>query len=203
MATTFPTTPLIEEWDGSAGPITVSRPLWPADVSGLGAVSAELSGSGAFGRPASSFNCGNYYNVDLGSPDQEMWMAWSGNNPGIEFWLRVNNVHDPTLVSAYTCRFPGLGSSGLGTFSRYQAGVGYITLGENRIAVRFSYERKDASGQWFRSYGSENWEFDENGLMRARHASINDSRITESERKFRWPQGRRPDDHPGLSDLGL
>lgn len=74
---------------------------------------------------------------------------------------------------------------------------------ENRIAVRFAYEWRDDSGQWFRSYGNENWEFSAQGLMQARHASINDLPITEAERKFHWPQGRRPDDHPGLSDLGL
>ena len=73
----------------------------------------------------------------------------------------------------------------------------------NRIAVRFAYEWHDDSGNWFRSYGNENWEFDENGLMRLRFASINDLPIKESERKYRWPPGRRPDDHPGLSDLGL
>mgnify|MGYP003592939134 CR=1 FL=1 len=73
----------------------------------------------------------------------------------------------------------------------------------NRIAVRFAYEWHDADGNWFRSYGNENWEFAENGLMRRRIASINDLAIAEAERKFRWPQGRRPDDHPGLSDLGL
>ena len=73
----------------------------------------------------------------------------------------------------------------------------------NRIAVRFAYEWHDDSGHWFRSYGNENWEFDELGLMRRRHASINDVIISEAERKFRWPLGRRPDDHPGLSDLGL
>lgn len=73
----------------------------------------------------------------------------------------------------------------------------------NRIAVRFAYEWHDDSGNWFRSYGNENWEFDENGLMQKRFASINDLAITESERKFHWPQGRRPDDYPGLSDLGL
>ena len=73
----------------------------------------------------------------------------------------------------------------------------------NRIAVRFAYEWHDDSGTWFRSYGNENWEFDENGLMRRRHASINDLPIAEADRLFRWPQGRRPDDHPGLSDLGL
>jgi len=74
---------------------------------------------------------------------------------------------------------------------------------EDRIAVRFAYEWHDDSVQWFRSYGNENWEFDSNGLMRRRVASINDAPITESERKYRWPLGRRPDDHPGLSALGL
>jgi nuclear transport factor 2 (NTF2) superfamily protein len=73
----------------------------------------------------------------------------------------------------------------------------------NRIAVRFAYECHDASGNWFRSYGNENWEFAENGLMRIRHTSINDVPIKESERKYHWPLGRRPDDHPGLSELGL
>jgi nuclear transport factor 2 (NTF2) superfamily protein len=74
---------------------------------------------------------------------------------------------------------------------------------ENRIAVRFAYEWHDDSGQWFRSYGNENWEFDAGGYMARRIASINDLPIKESERKYRWPAGRRPDDHPGLSDLGL
>lgn len=73
----------------------------------------------------------------------------------------------------------------------------------HRIAVRFAYEWQDDSGQWFRSYGNENWEFDNNGLMQTRHASINDLPIAESERKFLWEQGIRPDDHPGLSELGL
>jgi uncharacterized protein len=74
---------------------------------------------------------------------------------------------------------------------------------ENRIAVRFAYEWHDDSGSWYRSYGNENWEFDANGLMRARHASINDLPIRDADRKYRWPLGRRPDDHPGLSELGL
>jgi len=73
----------------------------------------------------------------------------------------------------------------------------------NRIAVRFAYECHDDSGQWYRSYGNENWEFDETGLMRARYACINDLPIKESDRKYHWPLGRRPDDHPSLSDLGL
>ena len=73
----------------------------------------------------------------------------------------------------------------------------------NRIAVRFAYEWHDDSGNWFRSYGNENWEFDDHGLMRFRYACINDLPIKESERKYHWPLGRRPDAHPGLSDLGL
>ncbi len=73
----------------------------------------------------------------------------------------------------------------------------------NRIAVRFAYEYHDDSGQWFRAYGNENWEFAEDGLMRRRIASINEHTITPEERKFHWPAGRRPDNHPGLSDLGL
>ena len=73
----------------------------------------------------------------------------------------------------------------------------------NRIAVRFAYESHDDSGNWFRSYGNENWEFDDDGLMRVRLASINDLPIHESERKYHWPLGRRPDDHLGLSDLGF
>ena len=72
-----------------------------------------------------------------------------------------------------------------------------------RIAVRFAYEWQDENGQWYRSYGNENWQFDDQGLMAERHASINDLPISEAERLFRWPQGRRPDDHPGLSELGL
>ncbi len=74
---------------------------------------------------------------------------------------------------------------------------------ENRIAVRFVYEWRDDSGNWFRSYGNENWEFNERGLMQRRIASINDLPIREADRKFHWPLGRRPDEHPGLSDLGL
>ena len=74
---------------------------------------------------------------------------------------------------------------------------------DNRIAVRFAYEWHDDSGHWYRSYGNENWEFDDDGLMRVRHASINDLPIEESGRRYHWPIGRRPDDHPGLSELGL
>ena len=73
----------------------------------------------------------------------------------------------------------------------------------NRIAVRYAYEWHDDSGNWFRTFGNENWEFDGNGLMARRYACLNDMPIREAERKFHWPLGRRPDDHPGLSDLGL
>jgi len=72
-----------------------------------------------------------------------------------------------------------------------------------RIAVRFAYEYRDDSGHWFRAYGNENWQFDAGGLMERRIASINEHPIGEADRKFRWPLGRRPDDHPGLSELGL
>ena len=77
------------------------------------------------------------------------------------------------------------------------------TFAGNRIAVRFAYEYHDDSGQWFRAYGNENWEFDEDGLMQRRLASINEHPIKEADRKFHWPLGRRPDDAPELSDLGL
>lgn len=74
---------------------------------------------------------------------------------------------------------------------------------DNRIAVRFAYEWRDSAGQWYRSYGNENWQFDKHGLMAFRHASINDLAIDETERKFHWTLGTRPEEHPGLSELGL
>ena len=77
------------------------------------------------------------------------------------------------------------------------------TYRDDRIAVRFAYEYHDDSGQWYRAYGNENWGFDQDGLMRRRIASINDHPIEEQDRKFRWPPGRRPDDHPGLSNFGF
>ena len=76
-------------------------------------------------------------------------------------------------------------------------------FGSHRIAVRFAYEWHDDAGNWFRSYGNENWEFDDNGLMAVRHASINDLPIKAADRKYFWPLGRRPDDHPGLTEMGL
>ncbi|WP_158967131.1 nuclear transport factor 2 family protein [Chachezhania sediminis] len=77
------------------------------------------------------------------------------------------------------------------------------TFGDDRIAVRFAYEWHDAAGQWFRSHGNENWRFDTAGLMAERHASINDQKIAGAQRLFHWPQSRRPDDHPSLTELGL
>jgi len=77
------------------------------------------------------------------------------------------------------------------------------TFADNRIAVRFAYEWRDDAGNWYRSYGNENWEFDPRGLMQRRYASINDLPIVESQRRFHWPLGRRPDDHPELSELDL
>jgi nuclear transport factor 2 (NTF2) superfamily protein len=85
----------------------------------------------------------------------------------------------------------------------YRLIKGLWTFAGNRIAVRFAYEWRDDSGHWFRSYGNENWEFNDDGLMRRRIASINDLPIAESDRKYHWPLGRRPDDHPGLEDLGF
>jgi hypothetical protein len=92
---------------------------------------------------------------------------------------------------------------------KWQRELGYRLIKElwacdcDRIAVRFAYEFHDDSGQWFRAYGNENWEFNAEGIMHHRYASINDVQINEADRLFHWPQGRRPDDHPGLSDLGL
>ncbi|MGN6612484.1 MAG: DUF1348 family protein [Angustibacter sp.] len=86
----------------------------------------------------------------------------------------------------------------------YRLIKGLWAFGDDRIAVRFAYESHDADGQWWRSYGNENWEFDEHGLMRRRHASINDLPISDAERLFHWDLGGpRPDDHPGLDELGL
>ncbi|WP_347986384.1 nuclear transport factor 2 family protein [Methylomonas sp. AM2-LC] len=129
------------------------------------------------------------------------------------------NSRDPARVSlAYTqnsqwrnrSEFP-LGRQQIVEFltSKWSRELEYRLIKElwafdgHHIAVRFAYEWHDTAGNWFRSYGNENWEFSENGLMDRRFASINDLPIKESERKFHWPQGRRPDDHPGLTELGL
>lgn len=129
------------------------------------------------------------------------------------------NSRDPARVArAYTLDsrwrnrsefFEGLSEIEQFLVRKWQRELDYRLIKEiwafdtHRIAVRFAYEWHDEAGQWMRSYGNENWEFSSAGLMRVRHASINDLAIGESERKFRWPSGRRPDEHPGLSELGL
>jgi len=131
--------------------------------------------------------------------------AWNTRDPG-----RVAGAYTPDSVWRNRAEFLQ-GRPAIETFlgRKWQRELDYRLVKElwafhdNRIAVRFAYEWRDDSGNWFRSYGNENWEFDGEGLMRRRIASINDLRILESERKFHWPLGQRPDDHPGLSDLGL
>jgi uncharacterized protein len=131
------------------------------------------------------------------------------------------NSRDPQKVAlAYTPRLTLEKSSGVRKWKAGDRSLFYFTrkwqgnwttrlikelwaFHGDRIAVRFAYEWHDDSRNWFRSFGNENWEFDENGLMRLRFASINDLPIKESERKYHWPLGRRPDDHPGLSAMGL
>jgi len=129
------------------------------------------------------------------------------------------NARDPQRVAlAYTedCRWRNRaevfsGRAAIVAFleRKWQRELDYRLIKElwaftgDRIAVRFAYEWDDDSGNWFRSYGNENWEFASNGQMQRRLASINDLPIQEAERKYRWPLGRRPDDHPGLTDLGL
>jgi nuclear transport factor 2 (NTF2) superfamily protein len=131
--------------------------------------------------------------------------AWNSRDPD-----RVIQVYTPDTVWRNRAEFPK-GRDEVRAFlaRKWARELEYRLIKElwafrdNRIAVRFAYEWRDDSGSWFRSYGNENWEFDEHGLMRRRFASINDLPIKESERLFHWPLGRRPDDHAGLSDLGL
>ncbi|MCM2457688.1 nuclear transport factor 2 family protein [Rhizobium sp. CG4] len=129
------------------------------------------------------------------------------------------NSRDPIRVSlAYTvdCRWRNraefvTGRDAIQTFlaAKWRRELDYRLIKElwsfdnNRIAVRFAYEWHDDSGNWFRSFGNENWEFDDRGLMRKRYASINDLPISIQNRRFHWPLGRRPDDHPSLSELGF
>ncbi len=131
--------------------------------------------------------------------------AWNTRAPDIV-------AQDCTLDSRWRTRAEFLwGRSAIEAFltRKWQAEVDYRLIEElwtfqgNRIAVRSAYEWHDESGAWFRSYGNENWEFDDDGLLRRRIASINDSCIKERDRKFHWPSGRRPDNHPSLSDLGF
>ncbi len=131
--------------------------------------------------------------------------AWNGRDPE-----RVATAYTPD--SAWRNRTEFLvGREAIANFLRrkwareldYRLIKELWTFGGDRIAVRFAYEYHDDSGNWFRAYGNENWEFAPNGLMRRRIASINDLPIEAAARKFHWPLGRRPDDHPGLGDLGL
>ncbi len=131
--------------------------------------------------------------------------AWNGRDPA-----RVALAYTPDSQWRNRAEFPRGRAEIEALLTRKWAGEhDYRLIKElwafhrNRIAVRFAYEWRNNAGQWFRSYGNENWEFDENGLMAVRHASINDLPIAAADRKFHWPLGRRPDDHPSLSALGL
>ncbi|WP_059395124.1 nuclear transport factor 2 family protein [Pseudomonas putida] len=131
--------------------------------------------------------------------------GWNGRNPA-----KVALAYTPDTVWRNRAKFPR-GRAEVEAFltRKWNHELEYRLIKElwaftgNRIAVRYAYEYHDDSGQWFRAYGNENWEFAEDGLMQNRHSSINEHPISEAERKFHWPLGRRPDDHPGLSELGL
>ena len=131
--------------------------------------------------------------------------AWNSRDP-----VRVSLAYTPDSRWRNRAEFP-VGRAEIQAFleRKWSRELEYRLIKElwahegNRIAVRFAYEWRDDAGNWFRSYGNENWEFDAAGFMAVRHASINDRPIAGSERKFHWSPGRRPDDHPGLSDLGL
>jgi uncharacterized protein len=131
--------------------------------------------------------------------------GWNSRDPE-----RVSKVYTPDSVWRNRAEFPRGRAEIIACLTRKWAReLDYRLIKElwaftgDRIAVRFAYEWHDDSGQWYRSYGNENWEFDAEGLMHHRYACINDLPIKEADRKFFWPLGRRPDDHPGLSDLGL
>ena len=131
--------------------------------------------------------------------------AWNGRDPH-----KVALAYTPDSVWRNRAEFPR-GRAEIEAFlaRKWARELDYRLIKElwafadDRIAVRFAYEWHDDAGNWFRSYGNENWEFDADGYMKLRFASINDLPIKESDRKFHWPQGRRPDAHPGLSELGL
>jgi uncharacterized protein len=131
--------------------------------------------------------------------------GWNGQNPE-----KIAMAYTPDSIWRNRNEFPK-GRAEIIVFltGKWQREQDYRLIKElwaytdNRIAVRFAYEWHNHAGDWFRSYGNENWEFDENGLMKFRFASINDLSITEADRKFKWAKGPRPADHPSLSDLGL
>lgn len=131
--------------------------------------------------------------------------AWNSRDP-----VRVSLAYTPDSQWRNRAEFPR-GRANIVEFlqRKWERELDYRLIKElwahdgNRIAVRFSYEWHNNAGTWYRAYGNENWEFDEHGFMAYRHASINDVLISEPQRKFRWPLGRRPDDHPGLGELGL
>lgn len=131
--------------------------------------------------------------------------AWNSRDPD-----RVAQVYTPDTLWRNRAEFPK-GREEVRAFLQrkwareldYRLIKGLWAFTEHRIAVRFAYEWRDDSGQWFRSYGNENWEFNPQGLMQRRFASINDLPIASTDRLFHWPLGRRPDDHPGLEELGL
>lgn len=131
--------------------------------------------------------------------------AWNSRDPE-----RISLAYTPDSRWRNRAEFP-VGRERIVEFltAKWQRELDYRLIKElwafdaDRIAVRYAYEWHDASGQWYRSYGNENWAFESDGLMHHRHASINDLPIAESERLYHWPIGRRPDDHPGLSALGL
>lgn len=131
--------------------------------------------------------------------------AWNSRDPD-----RVVQVYTPDTLWRNRAEFP-VGRDAVHAFLvrkwarelDYRLIKGLWAFTDNRIAVRFAYEWHDDSGQWFRSYGNENWEFNPQGLMQRRFASINDLPIKADDRRFHWPLGRRPDEHPGLEDLGL
>jgi nuclear transport factor 2 (NTF2) superfamily protein len=131
--------------------------------------------------------------------------AWNSRDP-----VRVSLAYTPDSRWRNRSEFPQGRAQIVGLLQRkWTRELDYRLVKElwafdgNRIAVRFAYEWRDDAGHWFRSYGNENWEFDDRGFMHLRFASINDQPIAATDRKFHWPQGRRPDDHPGLSELGL
>ncbi|AEF99238.1 DUF1348 family protein [Methylomonas methanica] len=131
--------------------------------------------------------------------------AWNSRDPD-----RVVQVYTENTIWRNRAEFP-VGRKQVHAFlqRKWAKELDYRLIKElwattgNRIAVRFAYEWRDDAGDWFRSYGNENWEFNEFGLMQRRYASINDLPIKQDERLFHWPLGRRPDEHPGLSELGL